>query len=462
VGLTARVLLGLAAGVVAGVAIAVVDHPYLHALVPLVEPVGRLWVNAIRMTVIPLVVSLLIVGVASASDMRAMRRIGGRGLGLFLLLLSAAGALAVLIAAPLFRWLPIAPEATEALRARAGLEAAPEAVAAAIPSAGDWLVGLVPTNPVAAAAQGALLPLIVFTIAFGLAAIQLAPEPRQLLVGFFQAVGDAMLVLVRWILDLAPLGVFALALPLAGDLGLEAAGALVYYVLLAPAICVLILAALYPLGALLGGVPIRDLARAMAPAQGVAFSSRSSLAALPALIEGAKAVLRLPPAVTGLFLPFSVSVFRISAPIGIVSGTLFLARLYGVELGPQALATITVMAVFLSFSVPGIPGGSIIIMVPVLLAAGVPIEGIGLLLAIDTVPDMFRTTTNVTAHMALAAILGGGRAGEGPPSPGPRATHRRAEIPVGARDVPPGDRPPPSAAPDPAPTPAHPHPEARP
>lgn len=404
--LTVRVLVGLGAGIAAGIAIAAIGHPWLEALVPVVEPVGVLWVNAIRMTVIPLVVSLLVVGVASASDVRSIGRIGGRALAFFLLLLATAGAFAVVVAAPLFRWLPLAPEATEALRARAGLEEAPVAAAEQVPSMGEWVVGLVPTNPVGAAADGQLLPLIVFTIAFAVAAIQLGDEPREMILSFFGAVSDAMLVLVRWVLELAPVGVFALALPVAGDLGLAAAGAMVYYVLVAAALCTVVLLAFYPFGALLGRRSTRELARAMAPAQGVAFSARSSLAALPALIEEAKGVLRLPPAITGLFIPFSVSVFRVTAPIGIIVGVLFLARLYGVELGPQVLVTITAMAVFLSFSVPGIPGGSIIIMVPVLLAAGVPIEGIGLLLAIDTVPDMFRTTGNITAHMALAAVLG--------------------------------------------------------
>jgi proton glutamate symport protein len=413
VGLTGRVLLGLGAGIAAGVAIAVIGHPYLDALVPLIEPVGILWVNAIRMTVIPLVVSLLIVGVASTADIRSIGRIGGRALAYFLLLLASAGTFAVLVAAPLFRRLPLAPEATAALRARAGLEDTPAVAVDQVPSMADWLVSLVPTNPVGAAAAGQLLPLIVFTIAFGVAAIQLADEPRAALLGFFRAVSDAMLVLVRWVLGLAPIGVFALALPVAGDLGLAAAGALVFYVVAAAALCTVVLLALYPFGALLSGRPMRELARAMAPAQGVAFSSRSSLAALPVLIEEAERVLRLAPSITGLFIPFSVSVFRITAPIGILAGVLFLARLYGVEVGPQTLATITVMAVFLSFSVPGIPGGSIIIMVPVLLAAGVPVEGIGLLLAIDTVPDMFRTTGNITAHMALAAILGRGEHRDG-------------------------------------------------
>lgn len=409
-GLTGRVLTGLGAGLAFGILVELTGIPALEAVVPLVEPVGRLWVNAIQMTVVPLVVGLLIVGIASAADLRAVGRIGGRALLLFLAVLAVASVGTTIVAAPLLRWLRIDPEATAALRDAAGLEAAPERVEE-LPTIGDWIVGLVPTNPVAAAADGQLLPLIVFTVVFGIAVTRIGPAAREPILAFFRGVTEAMLVVVRWVLEVAPIGVFALAVPLATRLGLAAAGALVYYVVLVSGLCVVLIVALYPAGVFPGRTPLKRLARAMAPAQGVAFSARSALAALPPMIEEAKSVLRLPTSITGLFLPFSVSVFRPTAPIVLVAGTLFLARLYGVEPGPPELATITVMALVMSFSVPAIPGGSILIMAPILLAAGIPLEGLGILLAIDTVPDMFRTTGNITAHMTLATVLARGEEG---------------------------------------------------
>jgi proton glutamate symport protein len=418
VGLTGRVLTGLGAGLALGIVIEATGIPALEGLVPLVEPVGRLWVNAIQMTVVPLVVSLLIVGIASAADLRSVGRIGGRALGLFLLVLAIASTASVLLAAPLLRWLRIDPEATAALREGAGLDPGPARVDQ-IPTLGEWFVNLVPTNPVAAAAEGQLLPLIVFTVAFGVAVTRVTVDHRTPILEFFRAVTEAMLVLVRWVLEVAPIGVFALAVPLATRLGLAAAGAMVYYVALVSGLCIALIVVLYPVGVVLGRTPLRRLARAMAPPQGVAFSARSALAALPPMIEEAKEVLRLPTSVTGLFLPFSVSIFRPTAPIVIIAGTLFLARLYGVDLGPQELAAVALMAMFMSFSVPAIPGGSILIMAPVLLTAGIPLEGLGILLAIDTVPDMFRTTGNITAHMSLATILARGEAGEGSEDPAP-------------------------------------------
>jgi Na+/H+-dicarboxylate symporter len=250
-----------------------------------------------------------------------------------------------------------------------------------------------------------MLPLIVYSLIFALGALRLPSKQRDLIVRFSEAVSETMLVVVRWILAVAPVGVFALALPLALRLGLGAAGSLIYYVLLVAGLCTLYSLALYPVAAVFGRMPLRDFARAAAPAQGIALSSRSSLASLPPMIEEAERI-RLPDTVTGFILPLAVSVFRASGPIGNVVGVVFLAHLYGVELGGAQLATVATTTTLLSLSVPGIPGGSIIMMAPVLMAAGVPVDGIGILLAVDTIPDMFRTSTNVTADMAVAVLLG--------------------------------------------------------
>lgn len=412
-GLTARVLAGLVAGLLAGGAVALVGHPLLYRAVELVQPIGQLWVNAIRMTVVPLVVSLLVTGIASASDLRSIGRVGGRAVVLFLACLFGSATLAVVLAAPLVQRLDIGPAVLGALPEGADLSDTPE-VGTAGSEIGQWLLELIPINPVASAAEGALLPLMIFTIAFGVALTQIPADRREGVIRFFDAVSQAMLVLVRWILAAAPIGVFALALPLAMNLGLAAIGAMAYYVALVAILSLIVMLVLYPLGVVGGRIPLRRLAHAAAPAQGVAFSARSSLAALPLLIEKSESVLELPPSINGFFIPFAVSVFRITAPIGIVVGVLFLARLYGVDLDTSQQVTIGLMAALMSFSVPGIPGGSIIIMVPVLVTAGVPVEGIGILLAIDTVPDMFRTTGNVTAHMVLAGIVARGIApGEG-------------------------------------------------
>jgi len=215
------------------------------------------------------------------------------------------------------------------------------------------------------------------------------------------------LIVVRWVLQLAPLGVLALALPLATRMGASAAGALAAFVATVIGITVsFAIFVLYPIAVVGGRVSLRDFARATFPAQAVAFSSRSSLAALPAMIEAARSKLGLAPEISGFFLPLAASTYRIAGALAQPTGVLFIARLYGVELTPTQLMAVVLTVVPTTFSVPGIPAGSIIVMVPVLISAGLPPEGIGVLLGIDAITDMFRTATNVTGDMAGAVVLG--------------------------------------------------------
>ena len=232
-------------------------------------------------------------------------------------------------------------------------------------------------------------------------------------------------------LEAAPIGVFALAVPLSAKLGLSAAGALAgYIVVTALLLCIFALLVLYPVAALGGRISLADFARGSFSAQAVAFSARSSLAALPAMMESSRSRLRLPEQVTSFFLPLAASTFRVGGALGLTIGVVFVARLYGVALAPAQLATIVLTVVLTTFSVPGIPAGSIIVMVPVLLAAGLPVEGMGILLGVDTIPDMFRTATNVTGDMMAAVVIGRGEGDERAPMVAPSvataATHEVA------------------------------------
>ena len=405
--LSTRVLLALIAGTAAGLALRYFDAGAASAAVTIFEPIGTLFVNAIRVTVVPLVVSSLIVGIASSGSGAVVGKVGGRGFVIFVVLLVASGLVGAVTAPPVFSRLSIDP--TAAANVRAAVASASSTVAsgaAAIQSPAQWLVSLVPANAVRAAVDGAMLPLIVFALLLGLALVTLG-DAAQPVVTFFRAVADAMLVIVRWLLVVAPYGVFALALPLVVRLGASAISALGTYVLLVSLDAVLFCAlVLYPAAALFGGVSIRAFARAALPPQAVAFSSRSSLAALPALIDTAKTRLDLPAEITGFFIPLATVLFRVGATLGLTVGCVFLAKLYGVPMGPAQIATVVATSVLTSFSIPGIPGGSIIAMVPVLTSVGLPIEGVGILFGVDTIPDMFRTTANVTGQLAAATIVG--------------------------------------------------------
>lgn len=250
-----------------------------------------------------------------------------------------------------------------------------------------------------------MLPLIFFTVVFGIALTRIEAGAREHFVHTVRAVQDASLQLVSWVLALAPIGVFALSVPLASRVGVSAAGAVAYYV---TGVCLLQVAyggVMYAAAWGIGRRPVSMFARAVAPAQAVAFSSRASLAALPALLQGAEGELAIPVAVRTFFLPMATAVFRTGSAIMLPFAALFAARLYGIDLSSSQLVSIALTSVLTTFTVPGIPGGSVIVMVPVLLSAGLPVGAVGLLLGVDTIPDMFRTAGHVTADMAVATVL---------------------------------------------------------
>ena len=402
--LTTRVLIALVAGIGVGLLLSSTDPVLAREVVAVVEPVGTLFVNAIRMTVIPLVMASLIVGIATSSSGAVVAKIGGRGLIVFLILLFASGAVGAVVSVPILAH--IAPDSTAAASLRA--HAAPSATtsAAAVQTPAEWLIALVPPNVVRVAADGVMLPLIVFALLFGLALVAVPEVSRRNIVLIFRGIAESMLVIVRWLLVVAPLGVFALTLPLVARLGLSAVGALAAYVILVSvSVVVFVIVIIYPAAAFFGRVSLRDFARAAAPGQAVAISARSSLAALPALIESARTRLGLPVEVTGFFLPLAAAMFRVGASLGLTAGAVFIGRLYGTPLGVEQVVTVVVTAVITSFSIPGIPGGSIIAMAPVLASVGLPVEGLGILLGVDTIPDMFRTAANVTGQLAAATIV---------------------------------------------------------
>jgi proton glutamate symport protein len=320
---------------------------------------------------------------------------------LFALFIAASALYTMLLAPPLLSLLEIDPASAAALRA----SAAGTGVGADLPPFRDWIVALVPANPVEAAATGAMLPLIVFAALFGLAITRTADAARQSLLTFFRAVADAMFVLIGWVLELAPIGVVGLVLPLAATMGAAAAGAMGYFVGLSVLLVIGGLLALYPVTALLAGIPIREFARGVAAAQMVGFSTRSSLASLPAMLEGAEKRLGLPAHVTSLSLPAAVSIFKYASPMVRLTGTLFIAQLYGIELTTFQFIALSVAVSFLSFYSPGIPSGGLLVMTPLYIEFGLPVEGIGILIALDLIPDMFITAANVTADVSVAAIL---------------------------------------------------------
>ena len=385
--------------------IAASSSPSLAAIPSYLEPLGTLWVNALRMVVVPLVVSAVIVGVNSLGDSRTLGRIGGSALVICLTILAAAAVFAVVVGPLALSFLKVDPATAAAMResAAAASDAAVQQ-ARTVTGFRGWLIDLVPSNPIKAMADGAMLPVIVFTLLFALGITRIDASMRASVVAVANGVLAATITMVGWFLAVAPIGVFALTLPLAGRLGLAAAGAVVYYVVAVAVMLTVFMALLYLAAWIIGRQSPRAFARACAPAQAVAASARASMATLPAMLQGAEG-LGLPVTIRSFFLPLAAASFRTGSAIAIPVGVLFLARLHGVTIEAPQLATIALMGIITTFSVPSIPGGTIVVMVPILMAADLPLSSVGLLLGVDTIPDMFRTATHVTGDMSAASIL---------------------------------------------------------
>lgn len=397
-------VLALILGLAVGLAVAAARQPMLSRAVEFLEPIGAIWVNAIRMTVVPLVVALLLRAVARDSD-SSVGRIGGIAFASFMALHVIAVVVGLAIVPPIMSGLSIDPAGAARLQADAtAATAATTEQVRALPGLGQWLASLAPANVIRAAADGAMLPLIVFTVLFALALRRITPERRSAVLGVVDGIGAAMLEIVRWLIALAPIGVFTLVAPLAARLGLSLAGALGYYVVAYLAGMVALTVVLCMAGALGSGVSPLRFVRAALPAQAVAFSSSSSLASLPALVDSATR-LGVPSSLSGFVLPLAVASFKVASAVAWLTGATFLARLYGVELGLADQLTIVASAVALSFATPGVPNAAFLLLAPLLASVGLPASGVALLIAIDSIPDLFATLTNVTGDFAAAAIV---------------------------------------------------------
>ena len=389
----------LTVGLAIGIGISVTGSASAVRVVGWLEPLGTMWVNAIRMTVIPLIVASLIVAVSGTAP-GTVGRLGTRAFLVFFLLLATMAAITAVIAPEIFASLVIDPVAAQSIRAGVAPVQRPE-----LPGFTSWLVSLIPTNPIKAAAEGAMLPLVVFTLGLGLALGRLSAERRAPIVDFFRGIAEAMTLLVRWILSLAPFGVFVLALVLATKLGTSVVGAVGFYVAVHSGLLLLSVVLLYAAVALFSRVSLRQFARAALPAQLVAMTTRSSMAALPALLTSAEQTLGLPRAMTSFALPLATSTFRFNQAVTWVVVALFSAKLYAVDLAAAQIATIAMTSVLMSFSVPGIPSASLFVIAPFLASVGIPPESIGVLIAIDLLPDVFKTLANVTGHLAAVTLL---------------------------------------------------------
>lgn len=394
------ILIALAAGLALG--LVGMGRSWAGQGLAIAEPVGGMWLDGLKMTIVPLVVSLLITGIIKAAAAARAGRLALRSVITFLVLLWASSLMAALVMPLLFSLWPLSAEAAQALQT----SGAPSGPLGAAPGVGDFLRSFIPSNLIAAAASDAILPLTVFTIIFAFALLSLEAEKRDLLAKLFEALGDAMLVVIGWVLRLAPIGVFALAFSVAAKAGISALGALAHYVVLVSATGGVVLLAAYGVAMVGGRIGLGQFARAVLPAQAVAVSTQSSLASLPAML-GSCAALGIPAARADLILPLAVALFRATGPAMNLAVALYIAHWTGAEPGWMQIAAAIAVAATTTLGAVSLPGQLSFVssIAPIALVLGVPVEPLGLLIAVETLPDIMRTLANVTMDVAVAATI---------------------------------------------------------
>ncbi|MEO5867147.1 MAG: cation:dicarboxylase symporter family transporter [Sphingomonas sp.] len=393
-----KILLALIGGLLIGIAAAAVNPAAATAAMTVTQPVGSAWLHGLQMVIVPLIVGLLVTGVGAAADAARAGRIAFRAVLTFVVILWSTTLMAAVVMPLLLDWFPLPAAWSDALRH--SLTAAQPV--GTVPTLGAFFDSIVPSNIVSAAAGDSFLPLTVFALALAFAITQLKPEPRKLLTDWFQAFTDAMLVIIGWVLRLAPIGVGALAYGVGARTGAAAFGALIHYIVMVSSIGFIVLLAGYPVAMVYGRVSLFRFARAVAPAQAVAISTQSSLASLPAMLEASEQ-LGAPPATAGIVLPIAVAIFRATSPAMNLAVALYVGHWLGVPLSAGALAAGVCTAAITTMGSISLPGtiSYIASVAPVAIAMGIPIEALGLLIAVETIPDLFRTVGNVTMDVAV-------------------------------------------------------------
>lgn len=366
--------------------------------------VGTLWLNALKMTVIPLVIALLVVGIAKSREAALGGRIAGKSVVWIVVICSISSIFGAVLTFLLTRAFPLSRGTAHALQgALAGVQ---QKSSGPLPGIADFFRGVIPDNVFAAATNGDILPLVIFSLLFALALGAISDKGRASVVTLFEAIGDALLVVIAWVLWIAPLGVLALAFTVGSAAGGSAFAGLGHYVVVISVIGVLVTLAAYPLAMTFGRTGLGAFTRALIPSQAVAISTRSSLASLPAMLAAARE-LRVREEVADVALPISVALFRATGPAMNTAVAFYIAHWLALEPSVGQMIAATAVGALMSYGAVSLPGEVTYIssIAPIALALGVPVAPLGLLVAVEMIPDIFRTIGNVTMDVAVTAVV---------------------------------------------------------
>jgi len=396
-----KILIALVLGAALGIVAKTYDVAWLTSTIHVIEPVGTAFIRLMTMIVLPLVVSTLLTGTASLGDIRQVGKVGARTLGF------ALGSTIVAIVVGLLAFAVIRPGSglDEGIRNTLAARYASQAQTAAssqVPLV-QTLVEIIPRNPFKALADLDLLAVVFFTILFGAATGQLKPERKAPILAFFDGVTDVSMVIITWVLKLAPLGVFALSAAVFATFGAELLGGLLMF-----GLTVIVAAVVFGVGVL--GLVVALIVRMnpvmyfrkIARASLVAFSTSSSNAALPVSLEVAESELGISKRVAGFVLPVSATLNKAGSALYKAVAVMFIAQVFGVPMHLREQLIIVVAATASAISGAGVPGMGMVTILIVLNAVGMQAQaqaGIALVVGVDRLLDMVRTCVNVTCQL---------------------------------------------------------------
>ena len=394
-------------GIVIAIVLAFASVALFGEAMASVEWLGTLFLKALKMIIVPLVTASMIVGVAGLGDVRKLGRLGGRTLGIYLVTTAIAVGIGLLVANLIQPGSFIdAADRARLLAEYGGDVGAKAAAAATAPSALDNVLEIIPTNPLGALASGNMLQIIFFAVILGVALTLLGKGEGQIVVTFFDKIQNAMVMVIHIVMAIAPYGVAALVADVVGNSGLSILKALLAYglvVLLGLALHTLLVYGV--LVRVLARLPLRRFFAAIRPAQLVAFSTSSSSATLPVSMECAEQNLGASNAVASFVLPLGSTVNMDGTALYQGVAAVFIAQVFQMDLGATEQLGIVLTATMASIGAAGVPGAGMVTLAMVLTTAGIPELGLALILGMDRLLDMFRTTVNVTGDLAVTAVM---------------------------------------------------------
>ncbi len=405
-----KILLGLILGAVVGFVANVAGLTWLQAVLISLEPLGTAFIRAITMIVVPLVVASLMVGTASLGDLAKLGRIGGKTVGYYMCTTAVAVTIGLIVSNFFKPGSRIDESTRDALASQFEGEAASRVVLAEeAPTVVETLLSIIPRNPVQAAAELDLLPLIFFTIVFAAAVSVIAPKRRDAVITFFEGVNDASMVVIDWIMKTAPYAVFALIAAVVSRFGLDLLQSLLIYSGVVVIGLLLHLTITYGLAVrFLAKLNFIEFLRRIANAPLVAFSTSSSNATLPVTMETAEEKLGVSKPVSSFVLPLGATINMDGTALYQAVAVMFIAQIYGIDIGITEQLIVVLTATLASIGAAGVPSAGIITLIIVLNAVGLGAQvqaGIALILGVDRILDMIRTSVNVTGDLTASAVV---------------------------------------------------------